>query len=385
MKGSTCQITEKIFLTICIILTIACTIACIYQYALNEDSSTISFERYHETEDNIYPAITICFADYLKSDLFENSSDEYRYKDFLAGKLWDDKFDRMNYEESLKDIMDYFLKATRYAYNLEENEYFYHEYRTHNAENNWKPKFYPTIMMNKWSTYTKCWTFELEYARKLSVEQFTLSFKTNIFKDSLRKTYENLAVFFTYPGQIGAQTAHKSMWKPTNYTRFTMEFNIQNVVVLKQRRTFRKSCNPDWKRNDEKILTRTVERVGCRPIFFPLNVSMPVCKNSSQALEQLNDIVKKIRPCKRIEKVLYSFNEYYNNINGADHGVGEETDVFLFSFMFQGSTFTEIEQIRAYNFQSLIGNAGGYVGLFLGAAISQIPSAILRIKRYFKK
>ena len=81
--------------------------------------------------------------------------------------------------------------------------------------------------MTKYSTSTMCWTFELEYANDQSVELFTLSFKTSIFKDSLRKPYGNLVVLFTYPGQIGAQTAHKSMWKPSNYTKFTMEFKYE--------------------------------------------------------------------------------------------------------------------------------------------------------------
>ena len=90
------------------------------------------------------------------------------------------------------------------------------------------------------------------------------------------------------------------------------------------------------------------------------------------------------QPCRKIEKVLFSFNEYYNNIDKEDLGVDENTEVLEFSFLFQGSTFTEIEQTRSYSLQSLVGNAGGYVGLFLGAAVSQLPTALLRLKMYLK-
>ena len=33
----------------------------------------------------------------------------------------------------------------------------------------------------------------------------------------------------------------------------------------------------------------------------------------------------------------------------------------------------EMNQIRAYNDQSLIGNAGGYIGLFLGCTLKEMP------------
>ena len=36
----------------------------------------------------------------------------------------------------------------------------------------------------------------------------------------------------------------------------------------------------------------------------------------------------------------------------------------------------DIAQSRAYDAQSLVGNAGGYVGLFLGVALIQTPSAV---------
>ena len=35
--------------------------------------------------------------------------------------------------------------------------------------------------------------------------------------------------------------------------------------------------------------------------------------------------------------------------------------------------------------QTLVGNAGGYIGLFLGYSFLQIPQAIQGIQRYFQK
>ena len=50
---------------------------------------------------------------------------------------------------------------------------------------------------------------------------------------------------------------------------------------------------------------------------------------------------------------------------------------------FQGDTYMEVRQSRAYDGQSLIGNAGGYVGLFLGVALVQLPSSIVFCLKFF--
>jgi len=53
-----------------------------------------------------------------------------------------------------------------------------------------------------------------------------------------------------------------------------------------------------------------------------------------------------------------------------------ETHFFKVSVEFDDSTFMEIQHVRAFNFESLIGNSGGYLGLFTGYALVQIPSLI---------
>ena len=385
MEMSFRQIAEKVFFIICIIATILLTFGCIFQYLQNEDTSVMSFQRYNDKEDNIYPAITVCFGDYLKPDLFENSSDIERYKNFLGGYVWDNQMDQLKYEDVVKNIHDYLLQVTLRTYNIEKNEYLSQVYRTRSSTTMWKPKYYRSLTMSFFAHWFVCWTFEIEYSYRKNVDALTLHFKSSIFKDSLRLSVGNLYMSFGYPGQISASTAQKYMWKPSNYTSFTMEFNIQNVVVLKERKKYQKSCNSNWKKNDDFILQKTIEKVGCKPVFFPVESSLPVCKNASKSLSKLTELRNKIQPCKKMEKVLYSFNEYYNNIDGKQLGADDTGDVFEINVMFQGTTFTQIEQARAYDFQNLVGNAGGYVGLFLGAAISQLPGAVSSLLAYFKK
>ena len=49
------------------------------------------------------------------------------------------------------------------------------------------------------------------------------------------------------------------------------------------------------------------------------------------------------------------------------------------------TSFKEIEQIRAYNIRSLVGDMGGYMGLFLGYALLNFPSLFLECVGFMKK
>ena len=74
----------------------------------------------------------------------------------------------------------------------------------------------------------------------------------------------------------------------------------------------------------------------------------------------------------QIEKILYSYDKYYESFtrdNATDY------EILL---NFQGKTYMEIEQAKAYDFQSLIGNGGGYVGVFLGVALLQLPTFLFK-------
>ena len=75
-------------------------------------------------------------------------------------------------------------------------------------------------------------------------------------------------------------------------------------------------------------------------------------------------------PCQQVEKVLYSYDEYESPVSNTSI---REDKLFQLILNFQGDTYMEIEQIPAYDIQSLFGNAGGYIGVFLGVSFLQLP------------
>ena len=58
---------------------------------------------------------------------------------------------------------------------------------------------------------------------------------------------------------------------------------------------------------------------------------------------------------------------------------------FLFEFVL-GKSFMEIEQTRALDGLALFGIVGGYVGIFLGVALMQMPDLLEYVyRKIFKK
>ena len=65
-----------------------------------------------------------------------------------------------------------------------------------------------------------------------------------------------------------------------------------------------------------------------------------------------------MEPCQSADKIVYDHLDLYTSFWTTD-------SVFIWAEI-QFSKFKVIEHKRAYGIQSLIGNTGGYVGLFLG-------------------
>ena len=120
---------------------------------------------------------------------------------------------------------------------------------------------------------------------------------------------------------------------------------------------------------------------------WSLNTTAPICsgmkiQNTTRLLSNLNGTTE---PCQSIEKFMYLYQsssglDFYEEtleeamrFNGT---IYDKSGIFHVMVTFQGATFMDITQSRAYDAQSLVGNAGGYVGLFLGVALIQTPSAV---------
>lgn len=162
-----------------------------------------------------------------------------------------------------------------------------------------------------------------------------------------------------------------------------MKFNIQNIVVLKLRDKRKKPCHNEWQRNDEYILGEMTKKIGCKPPHWKIETALKTCTSRVQ-MKRAHEVYDQsgeedfVPPCRRLEKILYSHTDILKLENELKP-VNNTKMIYEILVEFEGGTYMEFEHIREITFHSMAGNAGGYVGLFLGCALAHLPDSVAKM------
>ena len=215
--------------------------------------------------------------------------------------------------------------------------------------------------------------------------------KSSIFREELHKDFkfdENFGIFVHYPQQFFRSPIHKLYQKVQNDSILSvLNYKIVNMEVLRRRNKRNQQCNDKWN-DDDKILEKIVSLVGCRPPHWQINSTEKKCTNQSQlkdynlpfvswiphvpSLHILNDLPP---PCQAILGIHYDYSETQWKRSEFD-GLDVDTDFFEINLAFSSSTYKEIIHVRAYDEESLVGYVGGYIGMFLGIGLLQVPELL---------
>ena len=166
------------------------------------------------------------------------------------------------------------------------------------------------------------------------------------------------------------------------------QISLGLIEVLRRRRSSKESCNPESERWDELLFQKIADSLNCRPSHWT-NVDYQSLCNNSQAMERSNfmerifidpDILGQMTaPCDELIDVDAKIENYARG-GSKTFGSTDMKDNFeidlnsaILLVEFERTIYREISNFRTYNFEGLIGNGGGYVGLFLGFAVWQIP------------
>ena len=146
-------------------------------------------------------------------------------------------------------------------------------------------------------------------------------------------------------------------------------------------------CNKDWKNNDHVIMKNIMKEIGCRPPHWDKIIDLPKCSKKEQ-LKQFYwlNLTGQYPPCKHIQKVMYTYEELnYIEKNPIEPSQQRNDTYFKVIIRFEDSSFMEIKHVRAFDIQSLIGNSGGYLGLFTGYAVLQLPNLVYLMVKWIYK
>jgi len=372
------------------------TLWCIYTFYLDEDATVIEFKAYYNNEIDIYPKPSICFTlPYELKKLQEHGKNISltSYSKFLSGHEWNGVLAKIQYGQVILDTKEYFLWY-KLTYRTGRYEVIDLTVANKSSDTEWD---FPSVSF----AIDNLLCFGIEIPSKVAPELIAIGvgIKTDIFPTQTRPAQSwpddidqrSLMVIMHFPGQILRARSFQNEWPPRNaYSskNYVTSFAISSVEVVEERSKHAQFCTDGPPLYDTQVFEDIAEKVRCRAPYFKPKQNLSLCSNKKQmqkhkelgrsewTMDNLNHL-----PCRHLGRIQYGMTEI--DVDNTD------PPVFEVKFTYKEQTYKLIKKVQNFDVQALIGNAGGYLGLFIGYALIGIPGMlrmlIHRIKQLFGK
>ena len=394
------------FRILCLVATGALFVRGGWKYLANESSSLITFETFQRTEKDTYPSVSICTWTYVAENMLGiydrkklnetyNVHDPWEYIKFLEGDIWEERMLGIKYDDVTIDIRDRIETIEVYGMNY---QVLYMWVRNKNETNtieygsdsrSMPPQISPMRISYR-GPYGKCVSLDLSAEKMPQIEGQLISF-VHIKFSNIRIDDVMLQYVINYPGQIfrGFVLNTEFAWNlriTTGYVRGKLFF-VDIMEVFRKRNTFQKPCKQNWKDDDETIMRDVIKRANCRPPHWNVSVEYPFCDskermkkvyipNSPFKIASPTVLESFVPPCDGLLSATLNTVKVRRNLFSSLTGISNESNSATVGYHFLNQHYKEVKYTRAFDIESLIGNVGGYIGLFLGFAIWQLPDAV---------
>ena len=390
MDGNHKDLFSFIYKTFCLIGAIITASWCCFEYSKNEDICDVYFKRFLEDEESVYPEMTIVvpqqFNETKLQTLFGKNMTSPRLRQILIGEDWDDRVLDTNMEDIRLNLNEYML-SHGICFSIYEPCYELDHIiaETYMGQDQIKVHFPP--------------------GKQVMLSSFI--FSTSVFPNGLSPDLYDLIVAFQYPNSIyrAQGSFFNVVWskpKSEEIVNKRVHFALKNMEVVRKRDKSNRKC-VNLENYDASLKESIYLEIGCRPHYVNSSKVKQICnsqnktkelaKRNQEAFFRLPNAKNDVPPCKEIQKLQVEFSMKTTNMTYSEENpdmkkfiVEKETTLksndtwFEIVFEIQTDTFKEIKQKRAYSEQSLIGNLGGYLGIFIGFSLLDLLTALLSLR-----
>ena len=393
---------HRAFHAICILGTIALISWCIYMYALDEDMTVIHFEKFHTDPDYIYPSISLCASDiFYEHELQKFGVKQTIYESFLRGDYYEEGIQNIPYEDvayhpatkllGIKFFQEY---STNGIQNPDQYYWYNHEQNNESLPSQWRPSFRVEPFNSWYGHIYKCLTVDVPFISNQHLSWIQIIMKKSFFPNSHRPMSINSGGLFmisiAFPNQRRRYSTSLTVWNEELKNKsYGMKFQVTGIDAIQTRNKKSRPCDEDWREYDKKVRRYMVANVGCIPPYWTLDPdeNFQIC-NDSNSMKQLYvdaEWNRHTKPCRRMARYTTSFMEYPTIIHDNEVAPIYKDKYFAVHTYFPRESFKNIVLVRAFDIQTLIGNAGGYIGLFLGHTVLQIPGFLYYLWKTIKR
>ena len=393
------QRTEVAFKLGCFLLASYMTITQIFRYLENRDASSIRYKQFNQSPRDIYPTFTICFEGpelrwYYDSLIYDSLGiSSAQYQQLLKGETvvrYDYEYTTQLYTKTSLDIRN--VSTTdfeRFSLNLSDLlnglEFVTQEPTSSIHYGNSKEgrlvqelPFFIGYETAEKICFTRKSNDDLESIRLHDY----LAFQKSTFLNHMYGRSE-LQIIIHYPGQL-LRSFDNPSFKSTFIDYDTckdLDLDISQVTILRKRHDSNVPCNKEVQDDVDQLQRDVIKRLECIPIYWkriaPKDLKFDDCTSPTElkkAYDYTNNYKTSLSlheaPCVDM-KVLVM---YHKEIREADRYC--DAGNLVINFLYKGTHYQEIENVRDFGFESFWSGVGGFVGIFLGYSIMQFPELI---------
>ena len=349
------KILRHLFNLCCFSTAFGMTMYWLHKFWKDEDLIQMNLKPFEISSKGEYPVLSFCLKDkiFIESKMKQNNFTftEQEYKQIWTGEKPYDGIEKVDFKDVTVNLKDYYLRDAILFRNGSLIEGTYANFL------NKLPSV--TFAGFQSSSFIKCFSLKSEYTNIIA--NF-FGFNSSIFLNDLQRISSNFLVVFHLPNQISTPgNSFKSSWlKRDAKKEYEMIFTIQELEIMKRRSKRSNPCFSEELNFDEIVLNEHLEEIGCRAPFQTTKQNLSIC-NSKAKLNYANPFMGGKRasktPCTTAMKISFKFAEQDTVSKGSD---------WFHMQIFYPYQYKEIIQVKAVDIQTAIGNAGGYIGLFLG-------------------
>ena len=386
------------FTVFCVVCVLCMVIFWVCKYRVDRDIGVVDYVLLEEAWDIKLPAVSMCFHNpFIDEKLIEFNPEATRssYIEYLKGNGYNEKYNTIDYSKVTLSFENYFLSSTVVLRNL--TPLYDVPFQHHESFNGFGI-----------GLFVKCFEITINITDYHNVLFITLAYdKKKLLLDFKTQSEYNLSIIMHHPGQFLLSSINGFGYFDM---KTDMGITISDLELLKSRNSRNRWCTEydDEISFDDMVRKRHLLNIGCTAPYLKSNENFPPCNSTAaikDAFYDYNVVGKKYYPksCLRYSKITYQQNEkilieYLAYIkewanaddtvrkkegkgNGMKHndeedlkmgqlGQGsrdEKQTVQKWTFGIEYPQYVRIiSQSKDVDIHALIGNIGGYVGLFLG-------------------
>ena len=350
------------FKLICGVVVISMLSYWLVKYFKDEDLCLVDYKSTSNLNEESLPALSICLHNPVLDEKLEQINPNINktiYYEYIRGNSNAEDlndFDDVNYDDVIFKMTDYIDEITIGWKNG--------TIQNLSIRNQDIVGFHNVFSGEIHDAFYACQGIEVNDKFKKQIVNFVVYYNRNRTVDSMLVPKGNAFLMLYYPNQFLLSPLNVYMFSlPSNRSSNNYLYcNIDGIELLRRRNKFKDSCTPGFSSFDNFVLKHHLESNQCRPSYITNNENYPICSDEKMKSAKYDMYEKKYdeklsKPCGTMSKIDYTYalEPFYPEVKSR----------FAIAVIYP-EKIKIITQTQSVDLHALIGNIGGYIGLFLG-------------------